>query len=417
MMDAKPLPFSKAEIEAIAATHPTPFHIYHERGIRETARRFKAAWEWCPGFKEFFAVKATPNPHILKILKEEGFGADCSSLAELVLAHNVKLAGEEIMFTSNMTAADEFIRAREYGAIINLDDVGHIEFLERHAGLPDLVALRYNPGASRTGNYIIGAPRESKFGMTRGQLLAGYRLLREKGVRRYGLHAMVASNELDPRNLVATAKMLFELVVDIHTDFGIQMEFVDIGGGFGIPYRPDELPIDLDAVSDGIRVAYNASILARGLQPVRLYTECGRFLTGPHGFLVTRVRHLKHTYKRYVGLDATMADLMRPGMYGAYHHLTVVGKEYLSSAEPYDVTGSLCENNDKFAIDRMLPELEVGDLVVIHDTGAHGHAMGFNYNGKLRPAELLRRENGEIVQIRRRERLDDYFATLDFSTL
>ncbi len=416
-MAPKTLPFSRQQIEAIVAEHATPFHIYHERGIRETARRFRDAWRWSRGFKEFFAVKATPNPHILKILREEGFGADCSSLAELVLARAAGFAGEEIMFTSNVTSAGDFVRAREYGAIINLDDPRHIEYLERHAGLPDLVALRFNPGPLGTGNVIIGKPVESKFGMTREQLLEGYRTLRHKGVRRFGLHAMVASNELDERKIVATARMLFELAVEISAETGIQLEFVDIGGGLGIPYRPDEQEIDLPALSAGVRSAYDATIVANGLDPVRLYTECGRFLTGPHGFLVSRVLHLKHSYKRYVGLDATMADLMRPGMYGAYHHLTVIGKEEVAAVAEYDVTGSLCENNDKFAIDRPLPPVEPGDLVVIHDTGAHGHAMGFNYNGKLRPAELLLKEDGEVKLIRRRETLEDYFATLDFPAL
>jgi diaminopimelate decarboxylase len=411
-MIEKPLPFTKAQIDAIVAQHPTPFYLYDERGIREQARRLTDAFGWCAGFMEYFAVKATPNPAILAILREEGCGADCSSLAELALAERVGLSGEQIMFSSNDTPAEEFQKARELGALINLDDIGHIAFLERHAGLPNLISFRYNPGPLRTGNSIIGNPVESKFGVTRPQLFEGYRIARDKGVRRFGLHTMVVSNELNPDSIVATATMLFELAAEISAALDIRFELINIGGGLGIPYRPSERAIDLAALAARIRQAYDAIVAANGLAPLKLCMECGRAITGPHGFLVARVRHLKQTYKLYAGLDATMADLMRPGMYGAYHHLSVLGKEHLPPDGVYDVTGSLCENNDKFAIDRPLPPIEPGDLVAIHDAGAHGHAMGFNYNGKLRPAELLLRLDGSAQLIRRRETLEDYFATL-----
>lgn len=413
-MPNKSLPFSKADIEAICAQYPTPFHLYDERGLREQARRLNAAFAWCPGFREYFAVKATPNPTILHILGEEGCGADCSSLAELLLAERVGLTGSDMMFTSNNTAAAEFRAARELGAIINLDDLAHLGFLEQHAGLPEVLSFRYNPGPERVGNAIIGNPVESKFGLTRPQLLAGYRLARERGVRRFGLHTMVASNELNPDYIVETATMLFELAVELATTLDIRLDFINLGGGIGIPYRPEQAHVDLAALGAGIERAYRSILTPHGLDSIKLCMECGRLLTGPNGVLIARVRHLKHTYKRYAGLDATMADLMRPGMYGAYHHLTVLGKEQQPAAETYDVTGSLCENNDKFAVDRPLPPLEVGDLVALHDTGAHGQAMGFNYNGKLRSAELLRRVDGRVELIRRAETLDDYFATLRF---
>jgi diaminopimelate decarboxylase len=413
-MAEKTLPFTKEQVEAIAVQHPTPFYLYDERGLRAQAQQVKAAFAWCPGFKEYFAVKATPNPAILAVLREEGFGADCSSLAELVLAERVGIVGEEIMFSSNDTPALEFQKARELGAIINLDDLSHIAFLERHAGLPGLISFRYNPGPLRSGNQIIGSPSEAKFGVTRDQLFEGYQIVREKGVSRFGLHAMLASNELNPAYIVETAKMLFDLAAELAATLDIRVELINIGGGIGIPYRPDDRAVDLRELSDAIRNAYDATITAHGLGSVRLCMECGRLITGPYGFLVAQVLHVKRTYKGYVGLDASMADLMRPGMYGAYHHLTVLGKQALPTEHVFDVTGSLCENNDKFAIDRALPRIEVGDLVVIHDAGAHGRAMGFNYNGKLRPAELMLRMDGRAELIRRRETLDDYFATLRF---
>jgi diaminopimelate decarboxylase len=416
-MNVKQLPFTKDQITRIAARFPTPFHLYDEAAIRANARALRKAFAWAEGFREYFAVKAAPNPYLLKLFHEEGIGADCSSLPELILAERSGITGEEIMFTSNDTPAVEFIKARELGAVINLDDISHIDFLEKHAGLPDLVSFRYNPGPLRSGNAIIGTPQDAKYGFTREQLFTGYRMLKERGVRRFGLHTMIASNELDPHYFIATAAMLFDLVAELSRELAVNFEFVNIGGGIGIPYRPDQTAVDLTAVSSGIRLAYEKTLTAAGLPPVRLYMECGRIMTGPYGYLVSTVVHQKHIYKHYVGLDACMANLMRPALYGAYHHLTVLGKEQAPRTRRYDVTGSLCENNDKFAIDRMLPEIDIGDIVVIHDAGAHGHAMGFNYNGKLRSAELLLRPDGEALLIRRAETIDDYFATLDFSGL
>jgi diaminopimelate decarboxylase len=417
MMNNKTLPFSSEEIAKIAEKYPTPFHIYDEKGMREYARKFVSAFSWNPGFKEYYAIKSAPNPFLMKILRQEGFGIDCSSMAELVLAEKVGLRGEEIMFTSNDTPAYEYQKAIELGAIINLDDFAHISFLEEMVGLPELVCFRYNPGALKEGNAIIGHPEEAKYGFTREQLFEGYRILRDKGIKRFGIHTMVASNELNPDYFVETAHILFELIVELYKTLGIRFEFANLGGGIGIPYKPDQQAVDLDRMSKGIQSGYNEFIVANGLDPLRIYFESGRAITGPFGFLVSRVLHIKNTYKKYAGLDASMANLMRPALYGSYHHISVPGKEENSAKFMYDVTGSLCENNDKFAINRVLPKLVPGDLVVIHDTGAHGHAMGFNYNGKLRSAELLRRENGEVVEIRRAETLEDYFATLDFGRI
>jgi diaminopimelate decarboxylase len=413
-MAEKRLPFTREQIEKIVTTHPTPFHIYDEKGIRENARRLKKAFSWAEGFREYFAVKACPNPHILAIMKEEGFGADCSSMAELVMAERVGITGEMIMFTSNDTPSAEYIKAKQLGAIINLDDIAHIPFLEKHAGLPSLISLRYNPGKLREGNVIIGKPEEAKYGFTREQLFEGYRILRDRGVKRFGLHAMIVSNELNVDYHVETARLLFDLLAEIAAELGIRFEFVNLGGGFGIPYRPEQTAIDWQALGAGIRDLYEAKVKARGLHPLRLCMESGRAIMGPYGWLVSRVLHLKHTYKDFVGLDSCMANLMRPALYGAYHHMTIVGKETAAADRLYDVTGSLCENNDKFAIDRKLPAIEEGDLVVIHDTGAHGYAMGFNYNGKLRSAELLLSGDGSVRKIRRAETLEDYFATVEF---
>ena len=325
-MVQKPIPLTTSQLEALAEAYPTPFYLYDERSIRQAARRLNAAFAWCPGFREYFAVKATPNPHILNVLRQEGLGADCSSLPELLLAERIGMRGEQIMFTSNDTPAAEFQKARALGAIINLDDVGHIGFLERHASLPELISLRYNPGRLRTGNQIIGQPAESKFGVTREQLFEAYRTLRARGVSRFGLHTMVASNQLDVTYLAETAVMLFELVVELWDRLRIRVEFVNLGGGIGIPYRPDEQPVELELLSSEIRALYNRIVAPRGLDPLRIYMECGRLITGPYGYLVARVLHVKHSYKTYIGLDASMADLMRPGMYGAYHHLSVPGK-------------------------------------------------------------------------------------------
>ncbi len=405
-------PFSAEQARAIAAAHPTPFYLYDEAGIRRATRELAGAFGWAPSFRNYFAVKATPNPHILAILEEEGSGADCSSLPELLLAERAGLSGERLMFTSNNTPAEEFVAARRLGALINLDDLGHLDYLARHAGLPEFLSFRYNPGPLREGNAIIGRPEEAKFGVTREQLFAGYAAARDRGVSRFGLHTMIVSNELDPGSFVATAQMLFALAAELSAALGIAFELINLGGGIGIPYRPEDRPVDLAAVGAGVRRAYEATFAGSGLPRPALAMECGRAITGPHGYLVASVRHLKTTYRRYAGLDATMANLMRPGMYGAYHHITVLGKEDAPASEVYDVTGSLCENNDKFAIARPLPPLAVGDLVVIHDAGAHGHAMGFNYNGKLRSAELLLREDGTARLIRRAETVEDYFATL-----
>ena len=417
-MTEKKLPFTKGQIEKIMKNYPTPFHIYDEKAIRANARRLYKAFSWVGNFKNHFAVKVLPNPYIIKILKEEGMGTDCSSLPELMLSSKAGIKGEDIMFTSNDTPAEEFVKAAELGAVINLDDISHIEFLEKALGkMPELICFRYNPGPLKKGNPIIGHPEEAKYGFTREQILEGYKICKEKGVKRFGLHTMVASNELSGDYHIETARILFELVVEINEKLGIRIEFVNLGGGYGIPYKPTDKAIDLEDVSQCIKKAYDAVIVKAGLDPLRIVMESGRMITGPYGYLVSTVRHIKYIYKDYVGLDSCMANLMRPALYGAYHHITVMGKEKAKLNHKYDVTGSLCENNDKFAIDRMLPEIEPGDILVIHDTGAHGHAMGFNYNGKLRSAELLLREDGSVVSIRRAETVDDYFATLDFNML
>ena len=416
-MTNKPLPFNKEKILEIIKSHTTPFHIYDEGAIRDNAKKFSKAFSVLPGFKEFFAVKALPNPFVMKILKEEGFGTDCSSYAELILSEKIGLTGEEIMFSSNDTPASEYKKAMELGAIINLDDISHIGFLEKHAGLPDLICFRYNPGPLRKGNAIIGNPEEAKFGLTREQMIEACRISKKKGCKRFGIHTMVKSNELSEDFFVETARMMFELAVEIHKETEIRVEFVNLGGGMGIPQKPEEKPISYERVARKIKQAYDEIIVKNNLHTVKIFAECGRVITGPYGYLVTTVLHLKHTYKDFVGCDSSMANLMRPAMYGAYHHITVLGKENLPNNHVYDVTGSLCENNDKFAINRKLPEVEKGDILVIHDTGAHGHAMGFNYNGKLRSAELLLRPDASVVQIRRAETVDDYFATLEFKKL
>ena len=413
------LPFNLAKIKKIIESNKTPFHIYDEKAIRDNAKQLYKAFSWIKDFKNFFAVKACPNPFLLKILKEEGMGTDCSSLPELLLSEKAGIKGENIMFSSNDTPTEEFVKAKQLGAVINLDDISHIEYLEKALNnkLPNLICFRYNPGPLKGGNAIIGKPEEAKYGLTKKQLLEGYKLLKEKGVKRFGLHTMVASNELDPNYHIDTARMLFELVVEIKKKLDINIEFINLGGGYGIPYKPEDKPIDLNVVSQGIKKAYEETIEANNLPDVRIVMESGRMITGPFGFLVTKVRHLKHTYKDYVGMDACMSNLMRPALYGAYHHITVLGKENKPLSNTYDVTGSLCENNDKFAIDRKLPKIDVDDILVIHDTGAHGHAMGFNYNGKLRSSELLLRPDGSVIEIRRAETVEDYFSTLNFGKL
>ena len=416
-MSVKNLPFTKDMLEIITENFPTPFHIYDEKAIRENARELLSAFSWNNGFKEYFAVKATPNPFILKILHSEGFGADCSSLPELLLSDKAGITGEEIMFTSNDTPAHEFVIAREMGTVINLDDISHIPFLEKTCGIPEVISVRYNPGRLRDGSFIMGNPEDAKYGFTREQVFLGLTQLQQKGAKRFGVHTFIASNELNQDYFVDTADMLFELAVEIMEKLGIRLEFVNISGGIGIPYKPDEKKVDLAYVGENIHKKYDEKIKDTDLDPLSFFMECGRAMTGPYGYLVSRVLHKKEIYKTHIGLDANMANLMRPGMYGAYHHVTVPGKEDWKQDYIYDLTGSLCESIDRFAVDRKLPEIELGDLVVIHDTGAHGHSMGFNYNGKLRSSELLLRENGEVIEIRRPETIDDYFATLDFNKL
>lgn len=413
-MAQKLVQFTLQQVEAMEKKWPTPFHLYDERGMRDNVRRLMRAFSWNRGFRNFFALKACPNPFLLKLLAAEGLGVDCSSLPELVMSERMGLTGEAVMFTSNDTPAKEYVKAREMGAIINLDDLSHVDFLDRVAGIPEVICCRYNPGPLKGGNAIIGKPEDAKYGFTREQLFEGYRLLRDRGAKRFGLHTMVASNELNPQYFIDTAVLLFDLALELSQELGITFDFINLGGGIGIPYRPDQQAVDLERVGAEVREAYQERLIGRGHPDLRLYLECGRMVTGPYGYLVSRVRHIKDTYKHYAGLDSCMADLMRPALYGAYHHITVLGKETLPHTTTYDVTGSLCENNDKFAIDRKLPTLEVGDLLVIHDTGAHGHAMGFQYNGKLRSAELLLRADGSVVEIRRAETIDDYFSTLDF---
>lgn len=413
-MSKKTFPLDRVELEKSAEKYPTPFIIYDEMAIRDNARAFYDAFTWVRNFKNHFAVKACPNPAILKLLKEEGMGVDCSSLPELLLSERVGFRGEEIVFTSNDTPAEEFAEAARLGAVINLDDIGHIETLETSAGIPELISFRYNPGDARTGNVIIGEPKEAKYGVTGDQVVEAYRTMQEKGAKRFGLHTMVASNELENSYFIETARMLFELAVKLKEECGIKLELVNMGGGIGIPYRPGEEAVDLKYISDEMLKLYKEIVVSAGLDPLKVVFECGRLVTGPYGYLVSRVRHVAEKYKNYVGLDACMANLMRPGIYGAYHHITVPGKDDHPWDSIYDVTGSLCENNDKFAIDRNLPHLEPGDLLVIHDAGAHGYAMGFNYNGKLRSAELLLKTDGTVELIRRAETIDDYFATMRF---
>ncbi|MDR1099586.1 MAG: diaminopimelate decarboxylase [Treponema sp.] len=421
-MSEKNFPLTKQELEELVKTYPTPFYLYDEGAIRENVRAMKKAFAVFPGFTEHFAVKALPNPFILKTLAAEGLGADCSSLPELLLADMAGIRGEHIMLTANETPAREYIKARELGAIINLDDRTHIEFLEKTAGLPELVSCRYNPGPLKEGNAIIGKPEEAKYGFTREQLFDGYKALKQKGVKRFGLHTMVASNELSLAYHLETGRLLFELAVDIKHKTGVVLEFVNLGGGLGIPYRPDQEAVRWEDLAGGLKKLHGEILTTAGLEGLAIHTEYGRPVTGPYGWLVTRAIHKKDIYRNYIGLDACMADLMRPALYGAYHHITVPGKEQAPLTETYDVVGSLCENNDKFAVQRRLPKIEVGvgeagDLVIIHDAGAHGRAMGFNYNGKLRCGELLLRPNGQVVQIRRPETTEDYFATLDFQAV
>ena len=412
----KKVPFvTKEKIEETTKTYPTPFHIYDEKGIRENAEAVKEAFSWNQGFREYFAVKATPNPFLISILHEYGCGCDCSSLTELMLSNAIGIRGEEVMFSSNDTPREDYEYAAKIGAIINLDDITHIDFLEKILGkLPETMSCRYNPGGVfRMSNGIMDNPGDSKYGFTEKQLFEGFRILKEKGVKRFGLHAFLASNTVTNEYYPQLAGQLFGLAVKLKEETGVSVSFINLSGGVGIPYTPEQEPNDIRLIGEGVRKEYEKILVPAGMGDVAIYTEMGRFMMGPYGALVTQAIHEKHTHKEYIGVDACAVNLMRPAMYGAYHHITVLGKEDAPCDHQYDVTGSLCENNDKFAIDRMLPIIEKGDYLVIHDTGAHGHAMGYNYNGKLRSAELLLKEDGNVQLIRRAETPKDYFATLD----
>ncbi len=410
---------TKEQLENIIQTYPTPFHIYDERGIRENARRLKKAFSWNPGYREYFAVKATPTPGIMKVLQEEGCGFDCSSMAELLLSQRTGTVGEGIMFSSNETPAEEFAKAAELGAIINLDDITLIdELLETVKVVPEKLCCRYNPGGvftlgeTREGFQVMDNPGDAKYGMTRPQIVEAYRRLAALGVKEFGLHAFLASNTLSNSYYPALARILFQLAAELKAETGCHITFINLSGGIGVPYLPDQPANDIAAIGEGVRQAYEEILVPAGMGDVALYTELGRYMLAPYGHLVTTATHEKHIYKEYIGVDACACNLMRPAMYGAYHHITVMGKENAPCDHKYDVVGGLCENNDKFAIDRMLPKIDRGDLLVIHDTGAHGFSMGYNYNGKLRSAELLLREDGSVKLIRRAETLEDYFATI-----
>lgn len=406
---------TREQIEKIADKYPTPFHIYDEKGIRENAGKIRQAFGWNPGYREYFAVKANANPFLLKILKEEGFGADCSSMAELLLANELGFRGEEIMFSSNETPAEEFAYAAQIGAIINLDDFTHIEFLENTVGyLPKTMSCRYNPGGVYAiTNDIMDNPGDSKYGMTKKQIFEAYRIMKEKGVEHFGIHSFLCSNTVTNEYYPMLARTLFHLCVEIKESIGVKIDFINLSGGVGIAYKPEQTPNDILAIGEGVRKAYEEILVPAGLGDVKLCTEMGRFVMGPYGCLVTKAIHEKHTYKEYIGVDACAANLMRPAIYGAYHHITVAGKETAPCDHKYDVVGSLCENCDKFAVDRMLPEIEKGDYLIIHDTGAHGFSMGYNYNGRLQSAELLLKEDGSVQLIRRPQTIKDYFATFD----
>lgn len=413
-MEKKPF-VTLEKLQEITEKYPTPFHLYDEKGIRENAEKLKQAFSWNPGFCEYFAVKATPNPYILQILKECGCGTDCSSATELMMSDAVGFSGHKIMFSSNDTPPEEFKMADDLGAIINLDDITHIECVEQVLGkIPETISCRFNPGGIfQMSNGIMDNPGDSKYGMTTEQIFEAFRILKEKGAKRFGIHAFLASNTVTNEYYPKLAGILFELAVKLQKETGAHVEFINLSGGIGVPYRPDQEPNDILTIGEGVRKVYEEVLVPAGMGDVAIYTELGRFMLAPYGCLVTKAIHEKHTHKEYIGVDACAVDLMRPAMYGAYHHITVMGKEGEPEDHVYDVTGSLCENNDKFAVNRSLPRIDMGDLLVIHDTGAHGYAMGYNYNGKLKSAELLLKENGEVQMIRRAERPQDYFATLD----
>lgn len=406
---------TKEQLEEIVKEYPTPFHLYDEKGIRENVKALKEAFSWNKGYKEYFAVKATPNPYLINILQEYGCGCDCSSKTELMLAKAIGAAGDDIMFSSNDTPMEEFQYAQELNAIINLDDITHIEFLEKAIGtLPKKISCRYNPGGLfKISNDIMDNPGDSKYGMTSDQIKEAFKILKGKGVEEFGIHAFLASNTVTNDYYPMLAKVLFETAVEVQKETGAHVTFINLSGGIGIPYRPDQETNDIRAIGEGVRRVYEEVLVPAGMGDIAIYTELGRFMMGPYGCLVTRAIHEKHTHKEYIGVDACAVNLMRPAMYGAYHHITVMGKENGICDHKYDITGSLCENNDKFAIDRMLPEIEKGDLLVIHDTGAHGFSMGYNYNGKLKSAEILLKEDGSTALIRRAETPKDYFATFD----
>ena len=410
---------TREQAEDIARRYPTPFHIYDEAGIRANARRLKAAFAWNPGFKEYFAVKATPTPAILKLLKEEGCGVDCSSLVELMMSDRCGFSGGEIMFSSNETPAEEFRLAAKLGATINLDDITHVDFLKDTLGyIPKKISCRYNPGGtftlgeSKEGFQVMDNPGEAKYGLTRPQMTEAFRRLKELGAEEFGIHAFLASNTISNDYYPALARILFQTAVELQQETGCHITFINLSGGVGVPYRPEQPENDIAVIGEGVRKAYEEILVPAGMGDVSLCTELGRFMLAPYGHLVTRAVHEKHTYKEYIGVDACASNLMRPAIYGAYHHITVLGKENAPCDHKYDVVGALCENSDKFAIDRMLPKIDMGDLLVIHDTGAHGHAMGYQYNGRLRSAELLLKEDGSVELIRRAETPDDYFATV-----
>ncbi len=416
----KKVPFiTKQQAQELIQKYPTPFHLYDEKGIRENARKVKQAFSWNKGFKEYFAVKATPTPAILQILKEEGCGADCSSYTELLMSEAVGITGSEIMFSSNVTPAEDFVLAKKLGAIINLDDITHIDFLEKvTGGIPETISCRFNPGGLfQINNDIMDTPGESKYGFTREQMTEGYLKLMQKGAKYFGIHAFLASNTVANEYYPELAKILFKTAVELKQETGADIRFINLSGGVGVPYTPDQQPNDIMAIGEGVKKAYEEILVPAGMGDIAIYTEMGRFMLAPYGCLVATAIHEKHTYKEYIGLDACAANLMRPAMYGAYHHITVLGKEYAVCDHKYDVTGGLCENNDKFAIDRMLPRIDMGDILVIHDTGAHGFSMGYNYNGKLRSAEVLLKEDGTSQLIRRAETPKDYFATFDMTDL